>query len=100
MGESIGIALQVYFLGFIIALAMAFLIKLILFIIRRGSRKDAAASAGPEDGANKPEGGANKPEGEAEKPEAGTEKGAADGKNDGGKAPEPDGGKDRREGAA
>jgi flagellar biosynthesis/type III secretory pathway M-ring protein FliF/YscJ len=41
MDESISIALQVYFLGFVIALAMAFLIKIILVIIRRGNKQAA-----------------------------------------------------------
>jgi hypothetical protein len=47
MGESIGIALQVYFLGFVIALAMAFLIKIILFIIRRGNKPVAEKASAP-----------------------------------------------------
>jgi len=37
--EAIGIAVQVYLLGFVISFAMACIIKFIMFMFNRGSRK-------------------------------------------------------------
>ena len=48
--ESIGIALQVYLIGFVIALAMACIIKIIMAVLSRSSRRaeeKAAAAAAP-----------------------------------------------------
>jgi len=46
MSEPIMIALEVYFLGFVIAMAMAAIIKLILFILHRGKKKPNDAATG------------------------------------------------------
>jgi hypothetical protein len=53
MSEPIIIALEVYFLGFVIAMAMAAIIKLILFILHRGKKNsggEGTAPAGDEKG--------------------------------------------------
>lgn len=46
MSEPVIIALEVYFLGFVIAMVMAAIIKLILYILHRGKKNPGGAAEG------------------------------------------------------